>query len=212
MARVVMRIGEDLRVATSCFRDALLPDAAIHEWDAPAAGLQWDCRTTVDHVASCLIGYSAVLASGATTRWRHRVRNEDRTANPDDLVEIVAAGGQVLAAVAEAMPLDRRAFHAAGMADVDGFVAMGCDEVLVHGQDVARAFDIDFDPPSDLADRVVRRLFPWAPSDRDPWATLLWANGRNALPDLPPIGSDWRWHCAPVDEWNGQIPRRPRST
>jgi hypothetical protein len=213
MAEVVMRIGDDLREATTFFRDALLPAASARGWDGPAAGLQWTCRITVDHVASCLIGYSAGLASGATTRRRHPVRNEDRTATPDDLLDIVAVGGQVLAAVAEATPPDRRAFHAAGMADADGFVAMGCDEVLVHGHDVARALQVDFDPPSALAGRVTRRLFPWAPADRDdPWATLLWANGRAALPDLPPIGSDWRWHCAPVEEWNGEIPRRPAST
>jgi hypothetical protein len=39
----------------------------------------------------------------------------------------------------------------------------------------------------------------------DPWATLLWANGRVDLPGRPRQMS-WRWHCAPLAEWNGQPP------
>jgi hypothetical protein len=40
---------------------------------------------------------------------------------------------------------------------------------------------------------------------RVPWSALLWANGRTDLPgqrrQVP-----WRWHCAPLDEWDGRNP------
>jgi hypothetical protein len=43
--------------------------------------------------------------------------------------------------------------------------------------------------------------------DRD-WTTLpalLWANGRVALPGHP-RQARWRWHCAPLEEWDGVNP------
>src|SRR2546425_988557 len=59
--------------------------------------------------------------------------------------------------------------------------------------------------PFDLAAATVRRLFPWAPADCAPWQALLWANGRISLPDLP-RPERWRWHCAPLSEWDGESP------
>lgn len=37
---------------------------------------------------------------------------------------------------------------------------MGCVEVLVHGEDVARHLGLSLDPPRDLCARVLARLFP----------------------------------------------------
>ena len=51
-------------------------------------------------------------------------------------------------------------------------------------------------------------VHPWAPGGVAPWPALLWANGRVDLAGgRPRPGSDWVWHCAPVDEWDGTIPR-----
>jgi hypothetical protein len=61
---------------------------------------------------------------------------------------------------------------------------------------------LTFRPGSDLAARVLARLFPWHLAGDDPWRTLLWANGRIDLPgQLSQKG--WRWHCAPLVEWDG---------
>lgn len=63
--------------------------------------------------------------------------------------------------------------------------------------------------PENLAVRVLRRLFTWTPTDSSPWSTLLWANGRIDLPGQSRRpGPDWAWHCAPLDEWDGTIPRQ----
>ncbi len=81
--------------------------------------------------------------------------------------------------------------------------------MLVHCWDAARGLGVEFVPPTDLAERVLRRLFPWAPRHEPAWEALLWANGRVDLaggPERP--GPDWEWHCAPLDEWDGTIPQR----
>src|SRR6478735_4891249 len=49
-------------------------------------------------------------------------------------------------------------------------------------------------PSAGLSEATLRRLFPWAPHDADPWRTLLWANGRADLPGHP-RQREWRWHC-----------------
>jgi hypothetical protein len=122
-----------------------------------------------------------------------------------DLLSNLVATAHVLAEVGRASPRAARGFHYAGMADVSGFLAMGCDEVLVHGYDVASALDVELPVPDALCREVTSRLFPWAPPDIDPLETLLWANGRLGLPGLADQ-DDWVWHCEPLDQWDGSIP------
>jgi hypothetical protein len=116
------------------------------------------------------------------------------------------AFARILADVAAAAPAEARAFHQAGMADRSGFLAMACDELLIHTDDILRSSGRSFDPPPDLVARVLARLFPWAPTGINPWIALRWANGREELP--PPqgrLGPDWTWHCAPLNQWDGTI-------
>jgi hypothetical protein len=69
---------------------------------------------------------------------------------------------------------------------------------------------------SDTSSRCQRALRnqSYAGSFRAPprWAPLgcaAWANGRVDLRgDLRRRDADWTWHCAPLDEWDGSIPRR----
>jgi len=193
-------------VAVECL--AAEPDA---DWEAPAGSLPWTCRATVDHVVDSLFWYSVQLAT-ATRGPLPAPRRGDPDGKPRFLLASLRSAAAVLATVARASNPATRAYHEVGMADPEGFVAMGCDEILVHADDVARGLDITFEPPADLCAAVLARLFPWAPADDDPFAELLWANGRVALADRPRLGSDWSWHCAPLDEWDGEIPRyRPTS-
>jgi hypothetical protein len=203
-----MEVAADLRRAASFLVDTLGGVVSGDSWQIVAAPTDWCCRETLDHVANALCGYAVSLANRLTHRRRHHPRNGDPSASPADLLEVIESFAGILAAVSEAILTDRRAFHPAGMADRDGFVAMGCDEILVHGHDVATALGLDFVPPSDLAARVVTRLFPWAPDGADRWAVLLWANGRIALDGRDRLEPDWCWHCAPLSEWNGQPHRR----
>jgi hypothetical protein len=52
---------------------------------------------------------------------------------------------------------------------------------------------------------TLERLFPWAAAGVDPWPALLWANGRIDLPGQE-RQVDWRWQCAPLEEWDGLNP------
>ncbi len=199
-----MHVAEDLREAARHLDEALRPELAQGDWSIVATPTDWSCRDTLDHIGNALCSYATSLANRFTERPRSRTRDGDATASPGELLSTATSLAGVLAAVAEGAPPGRRAFHPAGMADRDGFVAMGCDEVLVHGHDIAQAFGIGYDPSHDLCNRIVRRLFPWAPVDEHaPWELLLWANGRQPLSDRPRRSRDWWWHCAPLDEWTG---------
>jgi hypothetical protein len=112
----------------------------------------------------------------------------------------------VLARVVDgASPADRGA-HDWGPADASGFAAMGCAELLLHAGDVADALGVTaWAPPSAVVAATRARLFPWAPADADPWLALRWATGRGELPGSEPV-TTWRWHCAPLSEWDGTQP------
>ena len=81
---------------------------------------------------------------------------------------------------------------------MSGFLTLACSEVLVHGHDAARALGRRLEPRPVLVRRVLGRLFPAAPTDIDPWQTLLWATGRTSLPGHPDAGPDWTDRTAPV--------------
>ena len=133
------------------------------------------------HACDAVGWYAAHLAVQARHRLRVDVRVHDDATNAE-VLDVLEATAATLALVARAAPPDARAYHSAGMADVVGFVAMGCDEVLVHGWDACRGLGLGLVAPPDLAGRVLERLFPWAPRGVAPWPALLWANGRVDLP------------------------------
>jgi uncharacterized protein (TIGR03083 family) len=198
--------ADDLLEAVSTVRSVLEP-VIEEDWTIPAGDLDWDVRTTLAHTADAVGWYAAHLAVQSPRRLRFDFRVHDGASNAE-LLDVLDAAAATLAQVARAAPPDARGYHGAGRADVCGFVAMGCDEILVHGWDVARGFGVEFAPAADLAARVLRRLFPWAPSE-PAWRALLWANGRANLDSrLEGPGPDWEWHCAPLDEWDGTIPHR----
>ena len=183
-----------------------LPEDAA--WGNSAGQLEWTCRDTLAHMVDCLNWYAANLARRSTGDVE--IPEVAETMAPPQLVDALRSGGAVLAAAVAAAGVDDRAWHPFGIADRSGFAAMGCDEVLVHGFDLAAGLGKRYEPPSELAERVVRRLFPWSPEGEDAWATLLWANGRVALGDRRPE-TQWLWQCAPLAEWNGEVRRwRPK--
>ncbi|MGH9248141.1 MAG: maleylpyruvate isomerase N-terminal domain-containing protein [Acidimicrobiales bacterium] len=197
---------DDLLEAVSTSRRALEPFVA-RDWSVRAGDLDWDVRTTVAHACDAVGWYAAHLALQSPRRLRLDFRAHPDASNAE-LLDVLAAAAATLAGMARSAPPSARAYHDAGMADTSGFLAMGCDEVLVHGWDAVRSFGVELAAPADLAERVLCRLFPWAPTDEPCWPTLLWANGRADLPTQKRLGPDWVWHCAPLEEWDGTVPRR----
>lgn len=171
------------------------------DWQAPAGSLDWSCRFTAEHVAHCLQAYSMQLASRAPA---HYVRFLSRPLNDStnaDVLELLEASGRLLSAVVRAAKPADRGFHPYGPADAEGTAGMGCIELLVHGGDIAAGLGLPFEPPSDVCAWILARMFPDRHADSvdiDPWTTLQWATGRVSLPELPDIGTKWRWHSAPL--------------
>lgn len=197
---------DDLVQAAKVAQQTLRP-AIDADWSIKAGDLDWDCRATLDHAINTQIYYSTNLALRSTERLRS-VRNGDSNAAIAELVDAIERAAVILARLAAAAPPDARGFHPAGMADPQGFVAMGCDEILIHTHDIASGLRLPYAPPADLCRLVVQRLFPWAPPGSEPWPTLLWLNGRAALPGHDRLEANWYWQCAPLAEWDGTIRRR----
>jgi hypothetical protein len=198
------RVGpEHVLEAARVLRAALAPH--LHrDWSVRAGDLTWSCRETLLHAADCW--YAVELSSQRRTwlppllAWRAELTPEEGLAAHD-------AAAALLAAVMRGMPPEARGYHGQPT-DAEGFAAMHCDEVLVHGCDIAPGLGVAFSPPPALARRVRDRLFPWTPAG-DPWTTLLWCNGRVALPDYERL-TDWSWHPAPLSAWDGTRRRRER--
>src|SRR6478672_12116439 len=183
---------------------SFLSSAADRDWDRPIPEMTWSVREVVAHISEVLLWYATDLSAGnrELSTMDLKVRSSDE---PAELIRTITSFSSVLGHVVDGVDPGQRGWHPDGLADASGFAAMGCDELLVHTWDAARGLGLDFQPPSALSEMVTRRLFPWAPEDTDPWPTLLWANGRAELDGLP-RQTDWRWHCAPLSEWDGSAP------
>lgn len=190
------------RVARECAR--FLSTSPGDDWSHRIDGMTWTVSEAVAHISGGLLWYSNDLSAGMPELDTMDVRMKDQS-SPDDLTRSLVSFANLLACVIDGAADDARGFHPAGTADRSGFAAMGCDEMLIHTDDAARGLGRSFEPSVDLARSTLRRLFPWAPSDLDPWEGLRWANGRVELAGVGRI-SKWRWHCAPLTEWDGNDP------
>jgi hypothetical protein len=192
----------DLVEATLHSRAALTPLQDSERWTENATDLDWSCRDTLDHVINALVYYAGNLARRTPTRPAF-LRTGAPDLSPPELLDVLESAGAVLAGVVRGSPPDARAYHRAGMADPSGFAAMGCAEILVHTEDIATALGGSYRGPDGVTDRVIRRLFPWAPEHADTWERFRWCVGRGALPSHERQGPDWWWWCAPLAEWTG---------
>lgn len=192
MSRDVINVN-DLDLALWSASDALarVPGEA---WSGTAGTLTWTRRATAEHLVDDLVYYAAALGIQARHRLALSSRLDDG-ASPEAIAEAVQAAGAVLAAVAVAAPEDAMVVHADGRRiDVEGHLALGVAETLLHTHDVVSGLDIRFHPAGDVARRVLARLFPQVVSrGEDPWLLLQWATGRAHLPDRPHVE---RWEYA----------------
>jgi len=174
---------------------ALLRAAAGRDWAGATAGrLTWSCRRTAEHIASDLIAYAGQLAGRATTAYvPFEIVMEDGTDNAG-IVDVIETTGALLAAAVRTTPREVRAFHPYPFrsANREGFAAMGIAEVLLHTHDIAEGLGLAYEPPADLCEGVLGRIFPHVRPGDAPWPTLLWATGRGELPGRAPV-TEWRW-------------------
>ena len=188
-----------LECAEICL-DVLAP-LVDRDWSVPVPGLDFTVASVVAHAAEAPLWYSLDLWGGPEENAAMHIKVDPDAAHSAILTSLHVAA-RVGAAVLDAAPESTRGFHGFGSPDPSGYAAMACDELLVHGDDAARGLGTRLTPAPDLAAQVVARLYPWHPTDRDPWEMLLWANGRIDLPGLP-TQQRWRWHARPLSEWDG---------
>lgn len=202
--------GQHVRQAVAYCVDVLggVPAA---QWNDRASGLEWTCWETLEHLADDLLTYTLRFGLAqplAVPRVPLRISSDrpdgpanvifgDHEAGPEGLLTVVEACGGLLAAIVDTTDATTLAPHVFGASDPEGFAAMGIVETLVHTHDIAQGLADFREPPQDLSERVLARLFPEVSVIDTPWSTLLWATGRIETPDRP-RRTNWRWHGAPL--------------
>jgi hypothetical protein len=198
--------GEDVRRVVTLAIDALR-HADPQAWEAKAGTLEWTCWETIEHLADDLFTYAArfglekppmsALLPFRTSSDRSggpaNVIFVERSSGPEGLMTILEACGGLLASVLSTASPATVAYHVFGPSDRAGFAAMAVVETLVHTHDVAQGLNLEWSPPRELCERVLRQLFPHVAVDGDAWEALLWATGRTALPGRPRL-TEWRWY------------------
>ncbi|MFD1660462.1 GNAT family N-acetyltransferase [Streptomyces caeni] len=174
---------------------AALRAGVDRDWGVRAGRVEWSCRRTAEHVASDLIAYAGQLAGRAQDDYvPFEITLEDGTGTVGAL-QVIETTGAMLAAAVATTPHEVRAFHPYPFrsANREGFAAMGVAEVLLHTHDIAEGLGLAYEPPAELCEDVLTRLFPHVRPGPEPWPTLLWATGRGDLPGRAPV-TEWRWH------------------
>jgi hypothetical protein len=195
--------GDDVREAVEAAVSFLRPHAG-RDWSVPVPELDFTVASVVAHAGEGPLWYSVDLTGGPENNptFGLKIRAD---AEPGPLINCLNTAARVCAATVDIMPGTARGFHPMGIADPSGFAAMACDEILVHTHDAGTGLGKEFRPDPGLVRRLLERLFPWHDPGTDAWSTLLWANGRVDLPGAPQRRR-WRWHCAPLAEWDGNPP------
>ncbi|MEV6756632.1 hypothetical protein [Streptomyces sp. NPDC051214] len=198
--------SEDVRRVVALAIDALRC-ADPQGWDAKAGTLEWTCWETLEHLADDLFTYAARYGLDkppVSTTLPFRTSSDrsggpanvifvERASGPEGLLTVLEACGGLLASVLSTAPSTTVAYHVFGPTGPEGFAAMAVVETLVHTHDVTQGLNLQWSPPRELCERVLKKLFHHVVIDFDAWETLLWATGRTALPHRPRL-TEWRWY------------------
>ncbi len=183
-------------------RDALA-QLSDEQWRERPPNMSWTRLVTALHSSQAAAAYAVNLSLGDDKSNPMLPVDEDAV-EPSKVPSLVYSQSLLLATVARGVPAERRGWHGAGLPDAEGFLAMGCTEVLLHCWDALAGTEVAFAGDDDIADHVLQRLFPWQPKETPRWQTLLFATGRGELEGFESPGERWLWHNAPLDEWDGE--------
>lgn len=202
---------DDLRAAAALECEALLK-VTDAEWDAMPPKMTWTRKATIVHTVGALHFYATQLASGSSkaTGFAPTFRPDAERIDKKDLPGLLMSSAAILARIADGSPVGARGLHPAGCPDAEGFLAMGCVEVLMHAWDTVSGTSASLTAPDDMSERVVRRLFPWSPAGAPGWQALLFETGRAEIDGCESPGDMWMWHNDPLDEWDGTVKRSER--
>jgi uncharacterized protein (TIGR03083 family) len=154
-----------------------LRPAVDQDWSVQAGDLIWTVRDVVDHLADVCGFYSLHLGAQSPDRLRVDVRPHPAASNAERLA-VAAAATRLLTATIRAAPPRATGWHFGGPADATGFASLACNELLVHGWDIARGLGLPWETDDELCGRVLSRTFPAVPVSDIAWPALASANGR----------------------------------
>ncbi len=192
---------DDLVQSGAVAREAL-SQISGDDWVEKPPNMEWTRLITASHICNALLFYATQLASGVPEPQESAPLDESIVTG-EKLSAVVASHARLLAVVAGSASPGTRGWHPTGLPDAEGFLAMGCAEILLHTWDALAGTGIEFVGDEGTAGRVLGRLLPWAPADTPRWQTLLFATGRGDLPGRESPGDRWMWHNAVLEEWDG---------
>jgi hypothetical protein len=195
-----MTVTPDHLAAASASVAAALEPTVDRPWDGAAGTGDRDAWHTAEHLGDTLLSFAAQVLARPDDRFVRFMAVADQDATSAEVLEMAVTGAGILTAVLRTAGPGVRAFHPAGVADAEGFAAMGCVEVLLHGEDIARGLGTAVEPPAEVCARVLARLFPHVAdqvADVEPWDALRWATHRLELPGLVSQAA-WQWRAAPT--------------
>jgi uncharacterized protein (TIGR03083 family) len=169
------------------------------DWSVTAGDLEWSVDRTITHMTGAPARYAFYLSSRSTRYVAVSTGRPLEDATRQERLEAIEACAAALAGVAAASPPDAFGFHVSGMRNAEEFLAMACEELLVHTYDVARGLGLPYDPPEELCLLVIEQSHPGQDEQRPVWPLLLWLNGRRHT-------ATTGWGQAPKLDERAQIP------
>ncbi len=199
-------VTTDDLVAAGAAAYETLSQIAEPQWQEKPPRMDWTRHVIASHICGALQFYATQLAVGSD-RYTPTIRLDEAGIKSYERPGLVKSQTTLLAAVARGAAPGTRAWHPSGLPDSEGFLAIGCTEVLLHCWDAVQGTDLEFEGDSEISDRILRRIFPWAPTETPRWQTLLFVTGRADLEGHESPGEQWMWHSNLLDEWDGAEPR-----
>lgn len=194
-----MTIEPDSVEAAAAVVVAALRPGVDADWSVKAGDLEWSVDRTIAHMTGAPGKYAFYLSSRSTRYIAVRVWPEADATRPERL-EAIEGCAAALAGVAATAPADAFGFHVTGMRNAQQFLAMACEELLVHTYDVTCGLGLPYDPPEELCRLVIEHCYPAQPIDKRPvWPYLVWLSGR-------PHPDATAWGRAPEPGELSQIP------
>jgi hypothetical protein len=123
-------------------------------------------------------GKYAIYLSSRSTRHIAVTVLPSEDATQQERLEAIEGCAGALAGVAGTAPQDAYGFHSTGMRTSEQFLAMACNELLIHTYDVTLGLGLPYEPPEELCRLVIQNCYLGLAERRPVWPFLVWLSGR----------------------------------
>jgi hypothetical protein len=128
-------------------------------WSVRAGDLEWSVDHTIAHMTGAPAKYALYLSSRSTRYVAVRIV-PSADATRQERLDAIEGCSAALAGGAATVPRDAFGFHVSGMRNAEQFLAMACEELLVHAYDVTRGLGLPYEPPEELRRLVIEHCYP----------------------------------------------------